>query len=103
MLDGGRLLRWQVECYQHFWQTPGPVTPPDPAAMAVAMLPALTEAAMHHVTIETKGEHTRGMTVVDRRLYRGRRGPVSPENCNVVTRIDTNAYRRLFLETYLGQ
>lgn len=39
---------------------------PDPVAMAVALEPSLvTRSSRHHVAIETSGEFTRGMTVVD--------------------------------------
>ena len=40
---------------------------PDPVAMAIALEPGLcSSSSLHHVDIETAGELTRGMTVVDR-------------------------------------
>jgi len=92
----GRLLRHRLERWQ--WL----VSPPDAAAMAVAINPSIADAEMYHVAIETRGEHTRGMTVVDRRSWRGKR--VGAEsNVNVVTRINTQSYRRLLVSTLLGE
>jgi inosine-uridine nucleoside N-ribohydrolase len=91
----GRLLRARLERWE------GPVSPPDPAAMSVAIDASIAQAEMLHVTIETKGERTRGMTVVDRRLWRGDLPGQCEPNVNVVTRFDTAAYRRLFLDTLL--
>ncbi len=42
------------------------------------------------------------MTVVDRRRWRGRLRPAPPPNVNVVTDIDNQRYRQLFLDTYLA-
>jgi len=85
----GRLLRRRLERWQ------GPSSPPDAAAMGVAIDPTIAESEMLHVAIETRGDHTRGMTVADRRRWRGRM-PGQPEaNVNVVTRIDTQDYRKL--------
>jgi len=86
-----RLVRWK-----------GPTTPPDLAAMGVAIDPTLAESRIQHVVIETQGEHTRGMTVVDRRPFRNRLGDAPEPNVNVVASIDTQRYRKLVLDTWLA-
>lgn len=64
---------------------------PDPAAMAVAIEPALVTASERHaVDIETSGELTSGQTVIDWRDQTG--GPV---NCNVITAISGSGFTRL--------
>ena len=92
----GRLLRQRLETWQ------GPVSPPDPAAVGVAIDATIAKAEMLHVAIETKGEHTRGMTVVDRRRWRGKRAGTASPNVNVVMSINTARYRQLVLETLLA-
>ena len=93
----GRLLRRRLERWH------GPASPPDVAAMGIAIDPTIAECEMLHVAIETRGSHTRGMTVADRRRWRGMM-PGQPEaNVNVATRIDTQSYRQLCLRTLLGQ
>ncbi len=88
-----RLLRERLKRWK------GQVSPPDPAAMAVAIDPAMAKGHDYHVTIETRGQHTRGMTVVDRRRW----GPREHEpNVHVVEEIDTARYRELSLETLLA-
>ena len=49
-----------------------------------------------------QGKHTRGMTVVDQREDRHRRGLPPAENINVVTGVDNTRYRRLVLDTWLA-
>ncbi len=92
----GRLLRRGLE----HWK--GPVSPPDAAAMGVAIDPTIAQGQMHHVAVETKGQYTRGMTVVDRRKWRAKLVG-EKANVNVVTHIDTPKYRHLFLSTLLGE
>jgi inosine-uridine nucleoside N-ribohydrolase len=91
----GRLLRRGLERWQ------GPVSPPDLTAMAVALDPSIAQAQMYYVAVETKGEHTRGMTVADRRRWRS--DLVSRQaNVNVVERIDTQRYRELVIRTFVN-
>jgi inosine-uridine nucleoside N-ribohydrolase len=59
----------------------------DPLAVLALTHPHLFERERHHVTVETRGEHTRGMTVIDRRTIRDR----PPANCDVLTRVDAEA------------
>jgi inosine-uridine nucleoside N-ribohydrolase len=91
----GRLLRSGLERWQ------GPVSPPDLAAMAVAIDPAIALSKMYQVAVETRGQHTRGMTVVDRRRWRGQ--AVNQEaNVDVVEHIDTQRYHELVIHTLTG-
>jgi inosine-uridine nucleoside N-ribohydrolase len=91
-----RLLRW----YLSRWN--GPVSPCDPAAMAIAIDPSLAKSQNYHVVIETRGEHTRGMTLVDRRRRWRSEDRASLPNVEVVLSIDTRRYRELFVDTLLG-
>jgi purine nucleosidase len=71
---------------------------PDPVAMAVALDPAIvTRAGSYHVAIETHGEHTRGMTVVDA-LGVTEREP----NTRVCWEIDVPRWKRLLVQCLGG-
>jgi inosine-uridine nucleoside N-ribohydrolase len=59
----------------------------DPLAVLALTHPHLFERSARHVAIETRGEHTRGMTVIDRRAIRERAAP----NCDVLTSVDDGA------------
>lgn len=77
------------------------VSPPDLLAVAVAIDPTIAEIKPYPVTIETGGEYTRGMTVVDRRRFThlsvdGQRGKVQ-----VALSADQAQYARLLLNTWL--
>jgi inosine-uridine nucleoside N-ribohydrolase len=80
----------------------GCVTPPDLLAVAVGIDPSIAEIQDFHVFIETSGEYTRGMTVIDNRQY-GRakeihgRGKVS-----VAMSVDQVRYSELVLSTWLA-
>ncbi|UCH25533.1 MAG: nucleoside hydrolase [Trueperaceae bacterium] len=67
----------------------------DPCAVLILSHPHLFEIAPHHVAIETGGNVTRGMTVVDTRG--GHRGEAP--NTDVLTKIDSDAAFELLLET----
>jgi len=63
---------------------------PDPIAMAVALDPSVaTDTRLLNVVVETRGEFTRGATVVDHTGYTGR-----PKNTHVVL----EASRERFVE-----
>ncbi len=47
----------------------GTVSPPDLFAIAVAIDPKIAVIQENYVSIETRGEFTRGMTLLDRRVY----------------------------------
>lgn len=80
----------------------GAVSPPDLLAVAVAIDPSIARIEDYQVFIETHGEYTRGMTVVDRRKYyrgeplRGRR------DVHVVLAADQMKYADLVLKTWLS-
>ena len=59
----------------------------DPLAVFAVTHPALFERTARHVSIETRGEHTRGMTVIDQRAISARAAP----NCDVLTAVDAEA------------
>ncbi len=58
----------------------------DPCAVLALTHPDLFERERRHVAIETAGNLTRGMTVIDRRTLKERPGP----SCDVLTRIDAD-------------
>ncbi len=59
----------------------------DPLAVLALTHPHLFEREPRHVAIETRGEHTRGMTVIDRRTLVDRPAP----NCEVLGSVDVEA------------
>ena len=59
----------------------------DPLAVLAVTHPDLFGRAARHVAIETRGEHTRGMTVIDQRAITARAAP----NCDVLTTVDDTA------------
>lgn len=63
----------------------GPVH--DPCAVFALTHPHLFERRERHVVVETQGEHTRGMTLIDQRALLDRPAP----NCTVLTSIDADA------------
>ncbi|MFN8472559.1 MAG: nucleoside hydrolase [Anaerolineae bacterium] len=98
---GGRLMRFLLERDTDHLGVSDKIGPADPAAMAVAIEPGIATVGTYHVAIETRGEHTRGATVVDRRSWiRPGSGAQAP-NASVVTAMDTSAYRALVRDTYL--
>ena len=66
----------------------------DPLAVLALTHPHLFARQARHVTIETTGSRTRGMTVIDRRLLR----EVPPPNCEVLTDVDDAAAFDLVLD-----
>jgi inosine-uridine nucleoside N-ribohydrolase len=59
----------------------------DPLAVMALTHPALFTRSFSHVTVETVGEHTRGMTVIDQRTLIDRPDP----NCDRLTTVDSDA------------
>jgi inosine-uridine nucleoside N-ribohydrolase len=59
----------------------------DPLAVFAVTHPDLLGRVPRHVVIETRGEHTRGMTVIDQRAVTSRPAP----NCDVLTTVDDDA------------
>jgi inosine-uridine nucleoside N-ribohydrolase len=98
-----KLLRVQLKRWENVaTQKVMPATPPDLAAMGVALNPALANIELMNVVVETSGKHTRGMTVIDQRPYRGVFRPAPEPNINVVYTIDNPRYRKLILDTWLS-
>ena len=59
----------------------------DPCAVMALTHPHLFQRAQRHVVVETRGKHTRGMTLIDERHLLERETP----NCDVLTGIDADA------------
>ena len=59
----------------------------DPLAVLGLTHPELFATVRRHVAVETRGEHTRGMTVIDERRILDRLAP----NCDVLTDVDADA------------
>ena len=66
----------------------------DPLAVFALTHPDLFTRAARHVAIETRGEHTRGMTVIDQRAISARPAP----NCDVLTSVDHDTAFGLLIE-----
>ena len=56
--------------------------------------PHLFERVARHVVVETRGEYTRGMTVIDQRKVTERQTP----NCDMLTSVDAAAAFDVALE-----
>ncbi len=67
----------------------------DPCAVLALTHPELLEFAPRHVAVELRGQHTRGMTVVDERKVKS----TSPKNAEVGLRIDREGALSVLLET----
>ena len=59
----------------------------DPLAVMALTHPQLFTTVSRHVVIETVGEYTRGMTLIDTRTLIERK----PPNCEVLTHVDADA------------
>jgi inosine-uridine nucleoside N-ribohydrolase len=65
----GRTVKLVNELGRNPINGPGTVSPPDLLAVAVAIDPGIAEIKEYYIDLETRGEFTRGMTVLDRRTY----------------------------------
>jgi inosine-uridine nucleoside N-ribohydrolase len=70
----------------------------DPLAVLAITHPDLFDRIDRHVVVETRGEHTMGMTVIDERLLLERSDP----NCQILTHVDADAAFALILDA-VGQ
>jgi len=68
----------------------------DPLAVAVAMDPSLVETKRFKVEVETVGDLTRGMTVVDRRRYH--KTSEAKANVDICVSVDNERFLRLFMD-----
>ena len=66
----------------------------DPLAVLALTHPDLFDRSARHVAIETRGEHTRGMSVIDQRAVTARAAP----NCDVLTTVDHDGAFALLVE-----
>ncbi len=78
-----------------FGRAEGPLH--DPCAVLALTHPELFGLEPRHVTVELRGEHTRGMTVVDERGHRAR--DATPPNVQVAYTIDRDAALKILIET----
>jgi inosine-uridine nucleoside N-ribohydrolase len=96
-----KLLRCQVERWKKYTNEERSPTPPDLTAMGVAIDPTIGQGELLPVCVETQGEHTRGMTLVDRRPFRHLRDGVMEPNVNVIFTVDNSKHRELVVSTLL--
>jgi inosine-uridine nucleoside N-ribohydrolase len=68
----------------------------DPLAVGVACQPDLVTTLERQVHVETRGEHTRGQTVVDLRSYRR---DLRPTQTRVCMEVDVARFKAMFLTT----
>jgi inosine-uridine nucleoside N-ribohydrolase len=80
----------------------GAVSPPDLLAMAIAIDPSFGLCEDYQVFVETRGEYTRGMTVVDRRKYNRVKVHPDRKDVRVVMAADQKKYSNLILKTWLA-
>ena len=66
----------------------------DPLAVLALTHPDLFGRRPRNVRVETRGEHTRGMTVIDQRTITAR----PPANCDVLVEVDAAAAWEVVLE-----
>ncbi len=73
----------------------------DPMAVAATVKPTIFQFEKHRVVVETRGEHTTGMTVVDRR---GRLPETKRQGheVNICTRSEFQDFKELFLGRLLA-
>lgn len=75
----------------------------DGGTVAATILPDALTTHAHRVHIELTGTHTRGMTVVDRRVASKDARHAAPPNADVAYAIDARGCAELFVQTLLGE
>ena len=70
----------------------------DPCAVLALTHPELFERRSRHVAVETRGDLTRGMTVIDRRTLVERPAP----NCDVLNAVDADAAWQVIVDAIAG-
>lgn len=78
------------------------VSPPDLLAVAVAIDNSIATLKHYPIFIETGGEYTRGMTVVDRRRFTHMNVDAKREKVAVAMAADQEKYARLVIDTWLN-
>jgi len=79
----------------------GTVSPPDLLAVAVAIDPEIAVIQENYVSIETRGEYTRGMTVLDRRVYYRIEDQPNRSKVRIALSAHQEKYAGLILDTWL--
>jgi inosine-uridine nucleoside N-ribohydrolase len=79
----------------------GAIAPPDLLTVAIAIDPTIGKFENYQVFVETAGEYTRGMTVIDRRWNRNYSENVNRNQMAVCLSADQKRYSELFLKTLL--
>jgi len=79
----------------------GSVTPPDLLAVAIAIDPSIANLTEYTVQVETRGLETRGMTVVDRRVYDNPGRETLKNPVRIAFSIDQRKYRDLVLDAWI--
>ena len=79
----------------------GAVSPPDLLTIAVFLDPSIAQFEKYQAQVETFGQHTRGMTVFDRRWNREFLQDTHVNQMTVCLSVDQPKYGALFLETML--
>jgi len=79
----------------------GSVSPPDLLAVAVAINPEIAVIQENYVSIETRGEYTRGMTVLDRRVYYRIEDQPNRSKVKIALSAHQKKYADLILNTWL--
>ena len=105
------LAKFAMECNVHAlrgsreWLGDPGLGLPDPVAMSVALDPtAVTRRSKHRVDVETRGELTRGMTVVDQLRVVGTQARFAEEwqvrepNVTVCWEIDTQRWKQMLYQ-----
>jgi len=81
----------------------GTVSPPDLLAVAVAIDPSVTTNDEYYIDLETHGEFTRGMTVLDRRFYYRIENKPNVSKVKVSLKGNQARYSDLVLKTWLAE
>jgi inosine-uridine nucleoside N-ribohydrolase len=72
----------------------------DPMAVATKVNPSLFEFEKLPVAVEAKGEHTRGMTVADRRNWLPN-NQLRGQNKDICVKVDTVPFKKMILESLI--
>jgi len=79
----------------------GTVSPPDLLAAAVAIDPEIAVIQENYVSLETRGEYTRGMTVLDQRVYYRIEDQPNRRKVKIALSTHQKKYANLVLNTWL--
>ena len=79
----------------------GTVSPPDLLAAAVAIEPHIAAFLDSYVFLETRGEYTRGMTVLDRRTHYRQEDRPDTRKVKIAISADQKKYADLVFKTWL--